>query len=566
MDELNRQVRRARRRLGLRRFAAVLGWCWFAGLVIALGLIVAARVYPLGVGDGIWAAAALGVGLATAGVWMVLTRRGMLGAALEIDRRFALKERVSSTLAMPPADRDTEAGRALAADAGRRLGRVDVATRFSATPPRHCLLPLIPAMIVVTLMLTTDPAVPAAPVAEEEQEDDPTPVVKPGDKPDPLRRRLADRQKQAEEMGLKDVDELLKKLQQGAENPPRDKAERKKALAGLNDLARKVQARREQLGGADKLKEQLNQLKQVKAGPATDLAKAVAKGDFQKAADEIEKLKEQMTDSKLSDDQKQALSEQLQQMQQKFNDLANAHKNTRNGLQDQLDQLRDAGDTAQSEKVLDQLDKMLQQAPQMDQLSDLADKLGECCQQLRSGESGKAAQSMAGMQQSMQDLQQQLDELDLLNGAMDDLADARQRMNCPSCSGTGCGQCEGGGSGSGSGNQPGGQPGGGMAGNQLGQGGDGMGPGEGGHGDRGEAEDKVGFYDSQVRQHLNEDGVFVLTGIADGPNRKGVAEAAIQQQFDATLRGETDPLAERHLPRNVREHAKEYFDRAREDE
>ena len=96
MDTLERQVRRARRRLAAERFLNVLGWCWFAALLAALVAILADKFWPLGVESWAWVAGALGLGLLAAAVWTLLIRGGMLEAAIEIDHRFALKERVSS--------------------------------------------------------------------------------------------------------------------------------------------------------------------------------------------------------------------------------------------------------------------------------------------------------------------------------------------------------------------------------------------------------------------------------------------------------------------------------------
>ena len=112
MDELRRQVRRAQRRLALQRLAGALGWCWFVGLLAAAVLIAVDKFHSLGVASWVWAAGALGVGLLAALAWAIWTWRKPLDAAIEIDRRYHLKERVSSTLAMPADLRATEAGRA----------------------------------------------------------------------------------------------------------------------------------------------------------------------------------------------------------------------------------------------------------------------------------------------------------------------------------------------------------------------------------------------------------------------------------------------------------------------
>ena len=116
MDELQRQVRRAQRRLAAQRLVGALGWCWFVSLLAALALVVAEKFHPLGFAAWTWAGGALGgamvAGLIAALAWALWTRQRPLAAAIELDRRFQLKERVSSTLAMPAEARATEAGRA----------------------------------------------------------------------------------------------------------------------------------------------------------------------------------------------------------------------------------------------------------------------------------------------------------------------------------------------------------------------------------------------------------------------------------------------------------------------
>ncbi len=153
MEQLRKQVARARRLLGVQRFLKVLGWCWFATVLVALGAIVLGRLYPLPVATWGWLAGSLGLGLATAVFWMVATAGEAVGAALEIDRRFKLKERVSSALVMSPEDRRTDLGQALVDDAVRRVGRVDVSQQFALAPPRHILLPLVPGLVVRAALL-----------------------------------------------------------------------------------------------------------------------------------------------------------------------------------------------------------------------------------------------------------------------------------------------------------------------------------------------------------------------------------------------------------------------------
>jgi hypothetical protein len=199
--------------------------------------------------------------------------------------------------------------------------------------------------------------------------------------------------------------------------------------------------------------------------------------------------------------------------------------------------LRQAGRLAEADQLEEQLNRLLEKAPQMEQLEQLADQLGRCSKCLRDGQMQEAGDALEKLQAGMENLQEQLEELELIDEAMDQLAQTREQMNCPFCGGAGCENCQG----------PPGQ---------------GLGAGRG-QGARPEAETDSSFYDSQVRQKIGR-GTAVVTDLVDGPNVKGDAEEAIQQQFDSARRGSTDPLTGRRMPRKHRQHARQYFDRFRE--
>ena len=82
-------------------------------------------------------------------------------AAVEVDRRFGLKERVSSALMLPDDARQTEIGQALINDASRRAEMIVVSERFPVTTGWKSLLPVLP----VAADFTRPFQVPAAPRA-----------------------------------------------------------------------------------------------------------------------------------------------------------------------------------------------------------------------------------------------------------------------------------------------------------------------------------------------------------------------------------------------------------------
>ncbi|KKK56910.1 hypothetical protein LCGC14_3059790, partial [marine sediment metagenome] len=308
-----------------------------------------------------------------------------------------------------------------------------------------------------------------------------------------------------------------------------------KALVKLNDLNRELKKRRKELGGGDDMKRQLKKLDKVAQGPADKFAKAIKNGDFQQAANELQKLKDKVAAGGLSDEDKQKLAKQLEQMQDKLNNMAAAHKAARADLQKQVDRLRQAGQVGEADKLQEQLDKLQQQAQQMNQLENLADKLGNCAQCMRDGQMQDAAEAFDKLQAGVKNMQQQLDEMEMLDEAMNQLAQARDQMNCQKCGGMGCGACMG--------EKP----------------GFGLGRGRG-QGDRPEAETDTSTYDSQVRQKLGR-GAADVVDLVEGPNVKGQVQEEIKQQFDTQQRAMTDPLSGRRLPKPYQRQAREYFDR-----
>lgn len=537
MEELQKKVRHARRRLTLQRFIGILGWCWFVALSIALVIVVIDKYYPMPVQSWIWLSSAAALGFVAAIVWTLITREKTLEAALEIDKRFSLKERVSSTLAMRPEDLQSEAGQAVISDALKKIDRIDVPSKFTIAPSKKLLLPLAPAFAAILAILFISPAISDTTAGAKTENAVTKPQVKKASQL--MGKKLAEQRDQAKKEGLQDAEKLFKKLEDGTKELASSPPDREKALGKLNDLARQLQDRKNQLGGAEKAKEQLDQLKNVDRGPADKFAQAASKGDFKQALNELKKLQNQLENSKLSDQEKKDLAKQLDQMKDKLNKLAEGHKAAQDDLKKRADQMRQAGQVADANKLEKQLQELQKQAPQMQQLQDMANKLGQCQQCLNKGDAKGAAKAMGEMQKAMGGMQQQMEEMKMIDDAMQQLAQAKDQMVCQNCGGEGCSQCNG-------------KP------------GSGLGKGRG-QGDRPENKTNTSFYDSQAKQKVGQ-GSATVVDLVDGPNIKGNVESKIQQEVDSARHGTADPSSSRQIPKKLSEHAREYFDNFREGE
>jgi chemotaxis protein histidine kinase CheA len=551
MDTLRQRIGIARRRLNLERFGGHLFRSWCVWLSVALVAIVVRKFVPMSIDDRTWIIAWLGGALAggflTAVFWTLATRRGELEAAIEIDKRFGLKERVSSALALDAESRETPAGQALLSDTIRRIERLDVGQKFRVELDRSAWWPLVPGglALLIALVITSrapdNPAIatPTGPTAEQ---------LKKTAKS--LQKKLERRREEARKKGLTEADALLKKLEEGTKDLG-DKAatDKERTLVKLNDLSKELESRREKLAGDEKFKQQLNQLKDLKRGPADRAAQAMKNGDFKQAMKAIEELGKKLADGKLDKEEKKQLAEQMKQMADALKQAAEAHKQAQQEVKQALEKARQRGDTQRAEQLQKQLDKMQKQQAAMQRIDQLAQQCKQCADAMKQGNAQQAQQALDQLKQQMSELAQSQEEMQMLDRALDEIAQAKKSMTGEGDKEMNAGD---------EGEDP----------NQLamGKGGKsnrgkpGMGLGEGrGKGERPEVKGKTGFYDSKVNQKVGK-GAAVVTDLVDGPNKKGEVTEEIKSAFENARHNDDDPLTGQRLPRDYRDHAKEYFD------
>ena len=134
MDIIQQQVLRAVRRLFLQNWLYWLQWSLIACFSLCfIGLILPKFLHIELAGDAwVWS------WLIGAGVLAILSsfaiawyrKPSTLQAAVEIDRRYKLRERCSSALAIEHSERDSAIGQALVQDAQKRVGTIDLRDQF----------------------------------------------------------------------------------------------------------------------------------------------------------------------------------------------------------------------------------------------------------------------------------------------------------------------------------------------------------------------------------------------------------------------------------------------------
>ena len=556
MEEIKRQVSQAQWRLNFERFLGVLGWSLFGSLLLAAIGLAVPKIWSVPVDPQIWNWSWIGggftVGVLIACIWTYCVRRTSVEAAIELDRRFGLKERISSSLTLTPAELESEAGQALLHDATKRVETLDVKEQFRVSPTGRTALPLIPAIAVTVLVfipnfVTNNPSTAATTNLAIEKE-----VKKTQEE---LKKSLVEKKKQAEEKGLKDAEALFKQLQETMDEQikSKDPTDQKKAMIKLNDLAKELQKRRDQLGGSEKVKDQMSKLKDIEQGPADKAIKSMQEGNFDKAQEEMKKLQDKLAKGELSKEEREQLGKQLEQMQKKVQEMAEKHEQAKKDLEEQIKEAEKKGDREKAGQLQQKLDQMKQGDKQMEKLNQMADKLGQAAEAAKQGDNQKAAEQLKELAKEMEGMQKEMDNLEMVDEMMNEVAQAKNGL-CEKCEGLGEEEMEGEGEGQGKGKGKG----------KGKKPGDGLGEGQG-EGDRPEEKTDTKKYDTRVTAKPRK-GEAVRTGSADGPNMAGRTLESAKNEIQASKIEEDDALTESNLTKSQREHAKQYFEKLRKGE
>lgn len=544
MDTLLEQVARAQRKMIRNQYAFHLAW-WACGAMAVAALAIATpKVLVIAALPAWWAAgwlvAACLAAFGGAAVTTYLHHASRHDAAVELDRRFALRERVASSLSLPESERASLVGRALVSDAARSVEKIDVGEGFPVRADRRAWLPVAPAVAAFALMTLVGDRGPAAanPASQAAQAAD---QVKKST--EELRKRLAERAaKAADREELEDAAKLLKQVSRGVEEvAKKPDTSRKEATLKLNDLAKQLEERKKQLGGAKAMEDRLSKLNNLGRGPAEKAAQAMKRGDFKRAIDEIRRLQDKLAAGSMSDADLQKLAEQMGKLKEQLRASLEAQQQAMEDLKEQIKRLQQQGDSAQADKLRQNLEQMQQQAQRNKPLQDLADKLGQAQQAMQRGDPQAAAEAMRQMGEQLRRMQQEIDEMEMLDGAMDQIEMAKQAMGCPECLGG-----------------FGGAPGQGDA-----EGPPGQGRGKGG-GPRRDEQNPTSMRDSRVRQKPGA-GNSVFGRQVDGPNVKGNVQQSLKQAMQPDAPADAQALDEQRLPRDRRDHAREYQRRLRQE-
>lgn len=557
------KVRSARRRLVFGRLGRTLNFTLFAALLISTLAIAALAIVPLpqitaAIGltastDGgspltptqwiaSWLAGSLILAVLAAGLDAWWRTPSLADVAAEVDHRFGLRERLSSSLATSDADSGSQTFvAALREDAARSAESLRISDRFPLRAGRTVWLPLtiLPILVVMIGVVrpVTDPAEQVATAVDTAEVRQVKAVASE------LKKRVSEQRRTSEAKGLKEAMEMFENMERQLDKITDSKSlDRKDALIQLNDIKEQVEARKDRIGSPEQLRNALSQMKGIDGGPAQKIADQIQRGDFGKAAEELRSLAEKLKDGQLSDKEKEKLASQAKQLAQQMNAAVQQHEQKKQQMRQQIEQAKREGRSEDAAKLQEKLNDAQAADAQMQQMQSMAEAMEGAAEAMQQGDSEAAAEAMKAMSEELGDMQSAMSELEDLQSALDDLAQSKNQMNCQNCNGQGCEQCMI--QGRGNDNRPGH--------------GAGPGPGE----STGE-DDDTNTYDTKVQGDVKR-GRAVIAGFADGPNRKGITRETIKNVIETSMSDEGDPLDDQLLPRDEREQTRQYFDSLRE--
>jgi hypothetical protein len=366
-------------------------------------------------------AAAGGAGLLLALLLTAWRRPTLVGSALALDEAFDLKERVTTAISLREDQKATPAGIALLEDIRSRIDRLDVASRFPLSLSRSAALVPAAGGLFALVALFWHPTI-AQPTAEAQPE-----VALKTERPDPAaaaeirknnqdrRQKLADLHSEKLDNIMADLDRITDKIEK-----PDKQADLQPTLQQMSKMAEDIRERQAQLAKIQDIQRQLRRdqgMKNNPGGPGKDLQEALAKGDFDKARKELQRLADRMKSGNLSDKEKKDLAKDLKDLKEKLKNLADQKERKERVQNSDLD----------PEAKKKELAKIDRECQGLSQLKDLADKLDDLSNALAEGDESKLNEFFKDLQDKVDELTRSEDEIQALQ---DMLAELEKLKGC----------------------------------------------------------------------------------------------------------------------------------------
>lgn len=547
------RVRQARRRLFGQVLLNRIGLAW--GCALAVGLIwflAGPFVLPNQPDYLKWVVLGVAGGLGTVvAIWTaVRSTPSSLAAALAVDARFELQERVTTAVSLDPQLQSSPAGQALLADANAKLEKVAIKGKFPVRMGWRALFLPAQAAAIALLALYPPPVLTSLAGGSSKKDDDagkndeadakpkpsvPRPFIKP-----PLERpNKSEELRQLEAELAKLYDEHNREVNIEKDKPEQVRIRQEKIATAEEKLQKREKEMAEKF---QRLQEQMDKLTELehgesrREGPAKDFEEAMAKGDLQKAQEEMDRLKKKSRDKKLNDQEQQQLKNELKDMEDRVERLVREQEKKKEKLKDLIEQAKKENRDAETlERELQKLEQEQQMTKEMQELAKTLKGARQCLEQ----------KDFDGLADKLGDVSKQLEGI---QDELQDLEDIQEHLqNLKQMKKEGCKDCEG-------------------EGKEKGEGGqkdNSTGYAEGATGKRPENKDaktKEGD-EKRVRGFFDPKGRKTYGGSTTGPAFKKASSAEMSKEIQQAVQEAPEAVEVQRLPKAAKEMVKEYFEK-----
>jgi hypothetical protein len=518
---------------------------------------------------------ALGAAVIGSIVWSSIRRARGITVARELDERADLRESLST--AMCVASSQDAWARVVVETARDKATKVDVRRAIPYVAPRLWPVPLALALSMVVLWFSVphwDVLGALKSRAAQKDEQNRITEVKAEVKKD--EQALKELMKQAK-VDLKDDEATTEANEQNVPLTPDEirRAAVKKLTTQVDKLGEmKAGDKAKQL---DAIKQAMKQLKQPGPGPMENLSKALQKGDFAKAQEQLDELSKQMGENSMSPEDKAKAQEQMKKLAEQLDKLSKDRQNLEKQLQqagmNKEQAQKAASNPEEMKKALEDM-KNMSEGEKQELMKNAMAQMGACKQCEGMGEKmGKMAKNMGkeGMgqegQQAMEAMAGQLNEMEQMDADMEALDAAMNEAmkqlakmggQCQgSCNGEGEGECEGGEMAGMSQKQ---SPW--KAGESAGKQGNGLGgPGQA-WGARGKNDTDAPVNIEKVKSPTKQgSGPIIGSRLVYGDQVRGESVAEFSQVIEASAKAATESIEGTHVSRELQGTVKHYFGR-----
>jgi len=423
MSRLDQHVSKVQNKLALARFVVALSWTLlFAAAAVTVGILID-RAFHVRPPKYMWFIyGATGAAFVVALVYAIVRRPSAKSAAVAIDEKLGLKEKISTALFLRSSASDPFEVAAVK-DAEDTAQRVVVESRrhFPLTFPRIGYGAIIAIALCFAALL-----VPSMDLfgREEQQKKVAMETQQRTNAENAVKKALA--VVEAVPKGVANADairnakiELHNLLDHKISDP---QSANRTALKALQDAQ---EALKQQTKANEKFAEAQNEMKMMRnlgpnpedKGPVADARRELAKGNFMDATKSLEKMVSDF--DKLDQKQKDDAVKQMQQMAQQLQQMAGDPKKQQEQLQQQLQQL------GANQQQAQQMAQQMQQAAQGDKQAQqqLQQQAQQMMQQMNNGQ-GPNQQQQQQIQQMMQQMQAQANA----NAGAQQMQQAAQQM------------------------------------------------------------------------------------------------------------------------------------------